>query len=338
MKLINTKMWFSHKLEQDKEEEQIVELTQEDVLKTIDFKVPSKNIKENTQPMNELSNQIDTIVTAIKNAIGISNEVEEKPEVQEIETVEEEQTEEKLEVQETEEKTDDAQTVSEETEDVQDEQTEQPRNEDEGNEPPETETVETEEKQEEETIEETVEETVEEVVEEGQEEHQEEAGEELNALENSLEVKEEKEDSIVDKTSALLQEIETLKAEKQAKELQLEKMEFSKEVAKDYEGVPGKLEDKTEKIFEIKNSALSEDTKAFILQSLKSLSLQNVKDCQEIGHDLEVETDEKAENEVQIKNLMEKENLTENQAFLVVNGFRSLAEAKKASARVQKRK
>ena len=84
MKFINTKMWFSHKLEQDNKDEEIVELTQADVLKTIDLKVPSKNIKENTQPMNELSNQIDTIVTAIKNAIGISNEVEEKTEVQEI--------------------------------------------------------------------------------------------------------------------------------------------------------------------------------------------------------------------------------------------------------------
>lgn len=332
MKFINTKMWFSHKLEQDNKDEEIVELTQADVLKTIDLKVPSKNIKENTQPMNELSNQIDTIVTAIKNAIGISNEVEEKTEVQEIETVDE-QTEETVEVQETEEKTDDAQTVSEETEEVQDEQTEQPRNEEEGIEPPETEAVETEEKTEEQ------EETVEETVEEGQEEHQEEVVEELNALENSLETKEEKEESAIeDKTSALLQEIENLKAEKLAKEIQLEKMEFSKEVAKDYEGVPGKLEDKTEKIFEIKNSALSEDTKAFILQSLKSLSLQNLADCQEIGHDLETETDEKAENQAQIKNLMEKENLTENQAFLVVNGFRSLAEAKKASARVQTRK
>ena len=65
MKFINTKMWFSHKLEQDNKDEEIVELTQADVLKTIDLKVPSKNIKENTQPMNELSNQIDTIVTAI---------------------------------------------------------------------------------------------------------------------------------------------------------------------------------------------------------------------------------------------------------------------------------
>ena len=329
MKFINTKMWFSHKLEQDNKDEEIVELTQADVLKTIDLKVPSKNIKENTQPMNELSNQIDTIEKKKKNAIGISNEVEEKTEVQEIETVDE-QTEETVEVQETEEKTDDAQTVSEETEEVQDEQTEQPKNEEEGIEPPETETVETEEKTEEQ------EETVEE---EGQEEHQEEVVEELNALENSLETKEEKEESAIeDKTSALLQEIETLKAEKLAKEIQLEKMEFSKEVAKDYEGVPGKLEDKTEKIFEIKNSALSEDTKAFILQSLKSLSLQNLADCQEVGHDLETETDEKAENQAQIKNLMEKENLTENQAFLVVNGFRSLAEAKKASARVQTRK
>ena len=120
--------------------------------------------------------------------------------------------------------------------------------------------------------------------------------------------------------------------------LQLPPLQAALFIRREYEGVPGKLEDKTEKIFEIKNSALSEDTKAFILQSLKSLSLQNLADCQEVGHDLETETDEKAENQAQIKNLMEKENLTENQAFLVVNGFRSLAEAKKASARVQTRK
>ena len=33
MKFINTKMWFSHKLEQDNKDEEIVELTQADILK-----------------------------------------------------------------------------------------------------------------------------------------------------------------------------------------------------------------------------------------------------------------------------------------------------------------
>ena len=340
MKLLNPKMWFSPKFEQKLEEDgvetELVELKKEDVLKTIEIQSSKNEIKENNQEMSNLNETIDTIVTAVKNAIGIEKaEVEEKVEEQE---VQEEKTEEAVEateqqeekVEETqEEQVEDAQDVSEETEEVQDEHEEQPSNEAEGNEPPEAETVETEE------VEEKVEEQ-EEPQEEVKDEVIVETKDEIPSEINSAEIP--SKEKVEDKTTALLQEIEALKAEKADKELQLQKMEFSKEVAKDYEGVPGKLEDKTEKIFEIKNSALSEDTKAFVLQSLKSLSLQNLKDCEEIGHEQEVEVDEKAERQNKIKEAMDKHGLTENQAFLFVNGDRSLAEAIKASARVQKRK
>lgn len=243
--------------------------------------------------------------------------------------------------------------VSEETEVVQEEHEEQPNNEVEGNEPPETETVETPEEEvveepqaeQEEPVEEEQEEKVEEVVEEPVEKVEEiepveleqpteEKVIEIPTNEVTVAVK----DTISEREVQLLKEVEALKAEKADKELQLQKMEFSKEVAKDYEGVPGKLEDKTDRIFEIQNSALSEDTKTFVLQSLKSLSLQNLKDCVEIGHEQEVEIDEKAERQNKIKEAMDKHGLTENQAFLFVNGDRTLAEAIKASARVQKRK
>lgn len=337
MKLLNPKMWFSPKFEQKLEEDgvetELVELKKEDVLKTIEVQSSKNEIKENNQEMSNLNETIDTIVTAVKNAIGIEKaEVEEKVEGQEVQQEEkevEEPVEQQEQAEETQDEVEDAQDVSEETEDVQDEHEEQPSNEAEGNEPPEAETVETEE------VEETQEEQ-EEPQEEIKDEVVVETKDEIPSEINSVEIP--SKEKVEDKTTALLQEIEALKAEKADKELQLQKMEFSKEVAKDYEGVPGKLEDKTEKIFEIKNSALSEDTKAFVLQSLKSLSLQNLKDCEEIGHEQEVEIDEKTERQNKIKEAMDKHGLTENQAFLFVNGDRTLAEAIKYSARVQKRK
>lgn len=337
MKLLNPKMWFSPKFEQKLEEDgvetELVELKKEDVLKTIEIQSSKNEIKENNQEMSNLNETIDTIVTAVKNAIGIEKaEVEEKVEEQEVQQEEKEvkePAEQQEQAEETQDEVEDVQDVSEETEDVQDEHEEQPSNEAEGNEPPEAETVETEE------VEETQEEQ-EEPQEEVKDEVVVETKDEIPSEINSVEIP--SKEKVEDKTTALLQEIEALKAEKADKELQLQKMEFSKEVAKDYEGVPGKLEDKTEKIFEIKNSALSEDTKAFVLQSLKSLSLQNLKDCEEIGHEQEVEIDEKAERQNKIKEAMDKHGLTENQAFLFVNGDRTLAEAMKASARVQKRK
>ena len=91
-------------------------------------------------------------------------------------------------------------------------------------------------------------------------------------------------------------------------------MALSKEVEKDFGGVPGKLEDKVDMIFEIKNSALSEDTKKVIFNSLKQLSVKNLKDCEEIGHDNEVEIDENAEKNAKVE--LSVEFLCENKIGL----------------------
>lgn len=340
MKMFNpVNMWFSskslQKLEDESGEEKFPQLTKEDILKTIDVKYNEESIMD----VKSLSNQIDTICGAIKNALGI-NEVEQP--IEDAQSVE----------------------VSEETEAVQEEQIEESKNEVEENEPSETETVETEPAEEtveeQEVEQEEPKEVVEEepAVEEEKPEAEETENEEVEVEEapaeeveeepieeitNEVEVIEEPVPAVTDiietadKTSELLQEIEALKAEKAEKELKIQKMSLAKEIEKDFIGVPGKIEDKVDLIFEIKNSALSENAKSFILTSLKSLSAQNLSDCEEIGHEQEVEVDEKAEQQSKIQNLMEKEGLTENQAFLVVNNFRTLAEAKKASAKVRRK-
>ena len=349
MKMFNpTTMWFSksmQKLEDEQEQEQLKELTTDDVLKTIDIapSIASTN-KENTLKMEQEKNdlildKINTVVDAVKSALGINNEVvtEETAEVSEDVQVEE--------------------TVSEETEVENQEQDEQPSNESEENEPSDEETVEAEQAEEENAEdgqEEPAEQEQEEVVEEEQQAEEVEETEEqpdeqeqvAEGEENSVEVTEVNEIQVpetVDEVQEsekdqLLQEIENLKAEKAEKELELQKMALSKEVEKDYGGVPGKLEDKVDMIFEIKNSALSEDTKKVIFNSLKQLSIKNLKDCEEIGHDNEVEIDENAEKNAKVKQAMKEHGLTENQAFLYVNGDRTLADAKKFSSKVRNRK
>lgn len=113
-------------------------------------------------------------------------------------------------------------------------------------------------------------------------------------------------------------------------------MNLTKDVELEYAGVPGKTEDKVNFIFDIKNSALSNETKDFIFNALKSLSSQNLNDCQEIGHSVEVEVSESDDRNAKVQKAMEEHGLTENQAFLYVNGDRSLTEAKKASNKVRK--
>lgn len=136
-------------------------------------------------------------------------------------------------------------------------------------------------------------------------------------------------------TSDLLKEIEQLKQEKAEQEIAMQKMNLAKEVEQKFAGVSGKTEDKVEMIYELQNSALSENTKSFILNSLELLSNQNLKDCEEIGHNQEVEVDEVTERKNKVEKAMQEHGLTENQAILFVNGDRTLAEAKKVSARVQ---
>lgn len=113
---------------------------------------------------------------------------------------------------------------------------------------------------------------------------------------------------------------------------------MSKTIELDYAGVPGKVEEKTDMVYEIQNSTLSENAKSFILNSLKSLSEQNLKDCQEVGFDADKVVEEKDEKDSKVKLAMKEHGLTENQAFLYVNGDRNLTEAKKASKKVQSKK
>lgn len=140
------------------------------------------------------------------------------------------------------------------------------------------------------------------------------------------------------KTQDLLKEIENLKAEKAENEIKIAKMELSKSVEVDFAGVPGNVEDKTNMIYEIQNSALSSEAKDFIFNSLKSLSVQNLSDCEEVGHDNEVEEDVKEKENKAIKEAMAQHGLTENQAFLYVRGDRTLNEAKRISNKVKSKK
>lgn len=349
MKMFNpTTMWFSksvQKLENEQaEQEQIPQLTEEDILKTIDIAPSTESTnKENTSEMgkeldenNLILNKINVVVDAVKSALGLTDEVV----TEETAEIGEDAQEEKP--------------ASEETEVVegQEQDDEQPKNDSEENEPSEEETVEAGEEEKPEEQEEGQEEPAEEgqpaeEVEEQQEEQPEDEqeqeeleGEQEDVVESTevAEIKVETDEIEEDEKGKLLQEIENLKAEKQEQEIKLQKMALSKEVEKDFGGVPGKLEDKVEMVFEIKNSALSDETKETILASLKQLSISNLKDCTEIGHDQEVIVDENAEKKAKIEQAMKEHGLTENQAFLYVNGERSLAEAKKFSNKVRNRK
>ena len=352
MKMFNpTMMWFSknvQKLENEQnEQEQIPTLEVDDVLGNIDVapSIESTN-KENTLEMaknleenNLILDKINTVVDAVKSALGLTDEAvtEESAEVGE-----DAQEEEKPE--------------SEETEVVegQEQDDEQPKNETEENEPSEEETADAGEEVEEEKPEEGQEEPAdeeqpaEEIEAEEQEEEQEQQeeekpeGEEVADIADAVDVAEieiqDKAENEDDEKGKLLQEIENLKAEKAEKELQLQKMALSKEVEKDFSGVPGKLEDKVDMVFEIKNSTLSDETKEIILASLKQLSVKNLQDCEEIGHDQEVEVDENAEKKAKVEQAIKEHGLTENQAFLYVNGDRTLEDAKRLSNKIRNKK
>lgn len=160
----------------------------------------------------------------------------------------------------------------------------------------------------------------------------------IEAPENMVKTNEIVQPVAVDNTAELLAQIEQLKSEKAQQEIEMQKMTLAKEVEQKFAGVAGKTEDKVEMVYEIQNCALSENTKSFILNSLELLSKQNLKDCQEIGHSQEVEVDENQERQQKVQKAMSEHGLTENQAILFINGDRTLAEAKKVSARVQSKK
>ena len=317
----NPKMLFFstksvQKLENEQtENEDLLSLSKEDVLKTLNIapKVDSKKAEiqqEITKQManeekNPIFDKIDSIVNVIKSAI-LSDNVESQEVTNEVIVNEAAQEE----------------TVSEETEVVEEGGNEQKPAEEQPQ------------------VEETVEEET--PLEEQQEEQEEKPAEDEQSVEVTNSVPVPAVTNVVDKKvddiekSDLLKKIDELKSENEKKDLELKKMALAKEVEKDFAGVPGKIEDKVDLVFEIKNATLSDKTKDFILNSLKSLSIQNISDCNEIGHDQEVEVDENADQKNKIEKAIKEHNLTESQALLFVRGERSLAEAKKISDKVRK--
>ena len=132
---------------------------------------------------------------------------------------------------------------------------------------------------------------------------------------------------LVSKVAALEAELKKVKADKAIQEA---KAKLSKEVQNKFKGVPGKLEDKVNMIYDIQNSSLTNETQEFILNGLSQLSEQNLKDCEELGSDGQEEPIDKNDTIAQAKALAEKEGISENQAVAVLKGGMTLSKAKKS--------
>ena len=138
----------------------------------------------------------------------------------------------------------------------------------------------------------------------------------------------------VESSLDLVSELAKVKAEllaiKEAdaqKAVALAKAELAKEIGNKFKGVPGKLEDKVELVYELKNSTLSENSKEMILKSLENLSIQNLEACQELGHSEEILVDE-TDKMSQARALAQKEGISEGQAILVLDGTKTLKQVK----------
>lgn len=194
------------------------------------------------------------------------------------------------------------------------------------------------EEQEPEVVEEPQQEEPENVEEPSTEELEEEELETESEIEPSVDV----EDSIVPKVEAsvdlaaqvqaLTKQLEEIKNADAQKAIKLAKAELSKEVEAKFEGVPGKLEDKVDKIYSIKNSNLEESEKEFILNGLSLLSSLNLKACEEEGiNDTTSEyLDDKERKLAESKALAKKEGISEGKALHILDGTMTLEQAKKS--------
>lgn len=122
-------------------------------------------------------------------------------------------------------------------------------------------------------------------------------------------------------------ELNKIKEADAQKAIALAKAELAKEVGNKFRGVPGKLEDKVELVYELKNSVLSDSSKEMIFKSLENLSAQNLEACEELGHSEEVIVDE-SDKMSQAKALAQKEGISEGQAILVLDGTKTLKQVK----------
>ena len=143
----------------------------------------------------------------------------------------------------------------------------------------------------------------------------------------------------IEELERVKQELAQMKAKEAEQALKLEKAEIEREVNQDYAGIPLSTNETVDILYEIKNSVLNEGTKEFIFNSLKQLSSSNLKDCQEVGHQLNVEP--KSEKELlneKVKQAQKEFDLTEGQALLYVTGARNLKQAKDATSKARRRK
>jgi len=143
----------------------------------------------------------------------------------------------------------------------------------------------------------------------------------------------------IEELERVKQELAQMKAKEAEQALKLEKAEIEREVNQDYAGIPLSTNETVDFLYEIKNSVLNEGTKEFIFNSLKQLSSSNLKDCQEVGHQLNVEP--KSEKELlneKVKQAQNEFDLTEGQALLYVTGARNLKQAKDATSKARRRK
>lgn len=288
----------------------------------------NKDIKNDIEETNmsekeKMGSIIDTIANTLKGAFGIKNEVE--PEIE----AEQPQGEEA-----------EVSNPQEEDGGVQDEPSvqEEPVAEEEAQEEPEAEVDSVEETEPQQEEPETDEEAEIEPSAEPKELEEQPEPEAEPEIEPSVEV----EDSVVPEVEAnvdLVAQVKALTAKLEAitnadaeKAVKLVKAELSKEVEDKFKGVPGKLEDKVEKVYSIKNSNLEDSEKEFILNGLSLLSELNLKACQEIGNDNDDSIsalDGKERKLAEAKILAEKEGISEGKALLVLDKQMTLEQAKK---------
>ena len=306
------------------DEDNVLSIDKSHILK--EFKINTKESIEDNKELNleetemsdktKLDSAVNTIASYFKNALSINNEVEAEVEVEqpqdELEVSEDEEVQQ---AEETPEQDGGAQDVPE----VQEEPVadgEEPEVDSENVEPQQEEPAE---------LEDT------EIPQEQREELE-------NDLETENEPSVEVEDSIIPEVEAsvdLVKQLADMQAKLDAltseKETIVAKAELQKEVENKFKGVPGKLEDKVDKIYNIKNSNLSDAEKEFILNGLSQLSEQNLKDCEEVGHSEEIDASlsEEEKKLSEAKALAKKEGISEGKALLVLDKQMTLEQAKK---------
>lgn len=138
--------------------------------------------------------------------------------------------------------------------------------------------------------------------------------------------------------SELRDRLEKLEKANEEKEVRLEKAELMKEISKDFYGLPKTKEEVVEVIYELNKSAISEETRVFIKESLKSLSDLNKASFEEQGHSEEVDANLSEDEKVLQKSaqLVKEHGIDESQAVLVAKGRKTIEQAIETTKKIRK--